>query len=120
DDAIMYVNGVAVSQDLGAHGVRNATTLTPLTLAANTSYDFVLLHNDRAAGSQIHAMWVEPGQTTPVQIPPGDPTGNGGILQVMSTPYQQSVSATGVLTENPANSAAGTVTTGAPASGSGV
>jgi Concanavalin A-like lectin/glucanases superfamily/PA14 domain len=120
DDAIMYVNGVAVSQDLGAHTARDATQLTPLTLAANTDYNFVLIQNDRNATSSIRAQWIEPGQTTPVAIPPGVPGGSGGLLQTMSAPYQQSVSATGVLTENPAGSAAGSLTSAAPASGSGV
>jgi hypothetical protein len=120
DDAVMYVNGVKVSEDLGAHGPRNATTLTPLTLAASTDYNFVIIHNDRNANSQIHALWIEPGQTTPTPIPPGFPGSTGGFLQVMTAPYQQSVSASGVITENPAASAAGSLTAAPPASGSGV
>jgi hypothetical protein len=112
--AVMYVNGVLVAQAGGAS--------TPLTLAANTAYNFVIVHNDLTGNANVHASWIEPGQTTATLIPPGNPGagGNGGFLAVMSVPGQSSVTAGGVLTENPANSAAGSLAVSAPVVGAGV
>jgi hypothetical protein len=112
DDAVIYVNGVLVSQ--------NGAQLVPLTLAANTDYNFVLIHDEITGNAGIHMLWAEPGNPTLGTIPSGVEGSSGGLLSVMDMPYQQSVSASGVITQNPAVSAAGNVTGGAPTFGAGV
>ena len=125
DDGYLFVNGTLVSSDPGTHAARDASTLTPLTLAANTAYNFVFIEQEvnngisGTAQAAAHLEWIEPGQTTPAIIPPAG-TGTGGLQKLMSTPDKQTIDATGHITETAGQSAAGTLAATGATSGSGV
>jgi hypothetical protein len=71
DDGYLYINGALVSFDPGGHGQRDAGTqvdingnplgtFIPIQLAANTSYDFVLLEHNSGGGAGANIDWVTP------------------------------------------------------------
>lgn len=73
DDAgYLYVNGQLVSTNAGTHAQRLANVTIPISLAANTSYDFVFLANQGANTWGFQMYWQEPtasgilGPITPV------------------------------------------------------
>src|SRR5205807_3818938 len=60
DDGYLWVNGKLVSQDPGLHGGRNATSLTPISLAAGHDYDFIFEQSENGGGAVAHLYWVTP------------------------------------------------------------
>lgn len=83
DDGYLYVNGVLVSSDPGGHGQRNPAsqvdingaplgTYTPIQLAANTAYDFVLLEHNSGGGAGANIVWVTPSTVTPSVVQPAN------------------------------------------------
>ena len=71
DDGWLYVDGVLVSFDPGGHGQRDAGlnfdinnqpigTVIPISLAANTSYDFVMMEHNAGGGAAANMLWITP------------------------------------------------------------
>ena len=117
DDGYMYINDTLVSADPGDHGAENPATVIPITLSAQTAYNFVIIQQQRQGASAIHVYWIEPGQNTstviPAYVPPllGLPA-RGGLEQVMDAPHQQLIdlSSGNYTVDDPAASAAGDLT----------
>ena len=109
DDGYLFINDQLVSQDPGAHGQEDATKLTPITLAAHTAYNFVFIHQQITGGWGFHLSWIEPGQTTESVVPAATGTA-GGLQEFMDVPHQQSIDASGNVTDTATGSAAGTLT----------
>ena len=98
DDGYLYVNGVLVSYDILDHPPRDAGaqldinnnpigTAIPISLAANTSYDFVLMEHNSDGSAAANMLWitpsnpgynnrqlVPPANLTPLSDPPVTPT----------------------------------------------
>jgi len=89
DDSYLYVNGVLVSAAPGPHGMfnprfttGNGSRVVPITLEADTEYNFVALQSEGAGAAGIILEWVRPGHAGEV-IPPENyasniPSGPGG------------------------------------------
>jgi hypothetical protein len=115
DDGYLYVNDTLVSSDPGGHGEQDAPAANrhPLTLLANTNYNFVFIQQERNGGAGAHIEWIEPGQTTPAII------GSSNLLPFEDVPVKSSVDATGKVTSDTTASAAGNLTVAAATGGSG-
>jgi hypothetical protein len=73
DDGYLWVNGQLVSGNPGQHLQQGPTTTIPITLAANTAYDFVFLENQRGNDWGSTMSWQEPqsnGQPGPLMVVP--------------------------------------------------
>ena len=107
DDGILYVNDTLVSEDLGAHGQRNAGAAAgagqtfPIDLTAGQTYDFIFLQNKRTiapttlGGAGAHLEWITPDNTagTPAIIPESNliaqsstPAAPTGLASTATTP----------------------------------
>lgn len=60
DDGYLYVNGQLVSANPGSHAQRDPLTTLPISLAANSSYDFVFLENNSGGSWGMNLFWREP------------------------------------------------------------
>jgi hypothetical protein len=91
DDAgYLLVNGQVVSADPGTHGTRDPRSVGgglqrvfPITLEADTDYNFVALQADRFNNAGIVMKWVRPDQSEPEVVPDAQfvsnfPTAAGG------------------------------------------
>jgi hypothetical protein len=83
DDSYLYVNGQLVSAAPGPHGMFNprlntfgGSKVVPITLEANTEYNFVALQSETWGGAGIILEWVRPGDTGGQFIPPENYVGN--------------------------------------------
>lgn len=111
DDGYLYVAGALVSEDPGIHPPRDAGqttdmtgaplgTVHPVSLAANTQYDFVFLQSQSDGTGAAHLEWITPGMPagatpqlitalTPISDSPSAPTG----LTMLPTPEAEAGSA---------------------------
>ncbi|HSZ55077.1 MAG TPA: PA14 domain-containing protein, partial [Tepidisphaeraceae bacterium] len=73
DDGYLWVDGQLVSANPGSHVQQGPTTTIPITLAANTAYDFVFLENQRGGQWGFTMSWQEPqsnGTPGPLTVVP--------------------------------------------------
>jgi hypothetical protein len=72
DDSYFYVDGQLVSSDPGGHDfpipvggdASGFGSVTPITLAANTDYDFVVVQSEGGGGSGVILRWITPSMAT--------------------------------------------------------
>ena len=123
DDGYMWVNDVLVSSDPGGHGQRNAPNIVPISLAANTEYDFILIQQEQGGGAAVHASWSEPdgmgGSTVLATIPANTPGGAGGFEMNMDAPNKQTIDPTSgaIVTDNTQSAATNLVLRASTAAG---
>ena len=60
DDGYLWVNGQLVSVNGGSHTEQSPVVTIPITLAAQTPYDFVFLHNNRGGQWTMTMSWQVP------------------------------------------------------------
>jgi hypothetical protein len=128
DDGYLWVNGQSVSSSPGSRNQQNSPTTTiPITLAADTAYDFVFLENQRGSLWGLNMSWQEPtgiGTPGPLTVVPASRL--SPMVDVPPVPLQVSasvVSATSVnVTWNPAGdmSSYGYVIERAPSDANGI
>jgi hypothetical protein len=111
DDGYMWVNDVLVSSDPGGHGQQNARNVVPISLAANTEYDFIMVQQQVGGGSGFHASWIEPdgmGGSLPISVIPANTSGGaGGFEMNMDAPNKQTINGSGaIVTDNTQSAAA--------------
>jgi hypothetical protein len=77
DDSYVWVNGQLVSADPGGHGIPGTDAAglaaidvkNPITLAANTDYNFVAVQSEGGGGAGLILRWVTPSSGGVVDIP---------------------------------------------------
>ena len=75
DDGYLYLNGQLVSSNTGTHGQRLANVTIPVSLSANTAYDFVFLEDNRSGPWGFQMYWQEPnadGSRAPIAVVPSN------------------------------------------------
>ena len=95
DDNYLVVNGQLVSFDPGGHGIREpaAANIVPITLAANTQYDFALFHSQGGGGHGIFLEWEAPDPATPDARLPRVLIPSNRMTSLMSAPAAPTASA---------------------------
>ena len=107
DDGIVFVNNQLTSYDPNGHGERDPRAqgvnsfggvdggVFPITLAADTWYDFAVFQAEGTGGAAAVLRWIEPGLVTPTVVPvtnlsalPNQPAAPTGLS---ATPFARSV-----------------------------
>jgi len=85
DDGYLVVDGQIVSNNANLHGNQDSTNF-PITLAANTSYDFQFYMSNRGGGWAWHMYWNEPNNAALTVVPVATASAGGIVASTESVP----------------------------------